>query len=561
MVRTFTRSGAAGSPRVISPCRRELINIQEAIVKNLKKEITRSVGKGTKESQAYLDEYMREFDHYERRSSWGELISAVRRAKIVYNGDYHTMAQAQRIPLRILRDVCGHNRKITLALELVRIERQGELDRFMAGGFSEQDFLKAIDYDRTWGFPWQQYRDLFLFAQQNSIRVVGINSEPRKGRGKLRRRDQAAARVIAREHLENRDRLIYVFDGDLHIAPGHLPMAVDSLLAEFDVHPEKVIVYQNSEKVYWDLARMGIEQETDVILMSEGQFCVMSTAPIIKVQSYLNWIDNTRELASPYPRSWGLDWVGAGDLYSQVLQLVKMIAGFLGIEAEGFDDFVVYSPGDLDFLDRLLAEEGLSVSEVREIAEHIGTNESYFIEKGNIIYVANLSINHAAEEAAHFIHKLCAGPMEPDLTQVGDFYCRLMHEAIGFLGSKIVNHKRPCYTLDDFKNPRRRHPTKPPERIAQLKDIGRFVRKHKRFEENFISKGRLWDLDGPMYQLSPAVHIGVTHALGYMLGEQLFNGLMSGTIAKDTIRDLFFVNFSDLTQALGIYLDCVATLT
>jgi hypothetical protein len=136
-----------------------------------------------------------------------------------------------------------------------------------------------------------------------------------------------------------------------------------------------------------------------------------------------------------------------------------------------------------------------------------------------------------------------------------------MHEALGFFGSKIVNHKRPCYTMDDFKNPRRRHPTKPPERIAQLKDIGRFVRKHKRLERNFISRGRLWDLDQTLYRLPPSVHIGVTHALGYMLGEHLFNGLMRGSVDKETIRDLFFVNFSDLTQALGIYLDCIATLT
>jgi hypothetical protein len=305
---------------------------------------------------------------------------------------------------------------------------------------------------------------------------------------------------------------------------------------------------------------MGIEQDTDVILVSKGRFCVMSTPPIIKFQSYLNWIDNTRELSSPYPKSWGLDWVGAGDLYSQVLQLVKMISSFLGLETDGLDDFVVYSPGDLDFLDRLSAEKGLTVSEAREIAEHLGTNESYFIEKGNIIYIANLSINHAAEEATHFIHKVCAGPIDPNLSQAEDFYCRIMKEAIGFFGSKIVNHKRPCYSLDDFKNPRRKYPTKPPERIDELKEIGRFVREHKRLERHYISKGRLWNLDIPMYRLHPAVHIGVTHVLGYMLGDRLFDGLMRGVVDKETIREFFFINFSDMTQALGIYLDCIATL-
>jgi hypothetical protein len=237
-----------------------------------------------------------------------------------------------------------------------------------------------------------------------------------------------------------------------------------------------------------------------------------------------------------------------------------MISQFLRIEAEGLDDFVVYSPADLDFLDDLREKSGLTRDEIRTIAEHIGYNESYFIEDGNIIYIANLSINHAAEEAAHFIHTVCAGKRRKNLGQVKDFYCRVMREAIGFFGSKIVNHKRPCYSLDDLRNPRRRFPNKPPERIEELRTIGKYVRMHRRYEQAFLSKQRPWDLEAPIYELPLRIHVGITHVLGYMLGSRLFESLMNAKTEKETIRRLFFLNFSKLSESLTTYQHLISTL-
>jgi hypothetical protein len=136
-----------------------------------------------------------------------------------------------------------------------------------------------------------------------------------------------------------------------------------------------------------------------------------------------------------------------------------------------------------------------------------------------------------------------------------------MREAIGFFGSKIVNHKRPCHYVDDFDDLRSMYPNKPVEKIEELESIGKFVRQHKRYEEMLLSKETPWRLEGPMYQLPLPIHIGVTHTLGYMLGDGLFEALMKGLIPKRRIRDLFFMNFSDLEQSLTTYLVWISTLS
>ncbi len=543
-----------------SRCRLQLIEIQKRIVEKLQDEIRASLKKPGKELLRYHHEYEAEFSNFLRCSTMNELIVAASKAEIIYNGDYHTMAQAQRIPLRILRALVEKRSKITLALETVHIEHQKILDRFMRDEISEQQFLEAIDYNKTWGFPWENYRDLFIFAKDNSIRVVGMNSEDNRGRGALRRRDRQAAEVIASEYINDRDRLVYVFDGDLHVAPSHLPREVDEKLARHGLKARSLIIYQNNENIYWELARRGLEQETDVVVIDENKFCVITTPPVIKFQSFLNWIENTRELASPYPKSWGPEWTGNCDLYAQILDLVRIITEFLGIDVAGLDDFTVYSTADLDFLDDLRDNYKLTLSEIRTIAEHIGNNESYFIEKANIIYIANLSINHAAEEATHFIHKTCAGARRENLSRVEDFYCRVMREALGFFGSKIVNHKRKSPKLEDFTHIRRKYSTKPPEKIEDLKIIGHFARRHKQLEQTYLQTGKMWRTGGEMYELPLRLHIGLTHALGYMLGNEMFEALIAGYMNKRFIKDLFFKNFSDLEESLGTYLSLVERL-
>ncbi len=544
----------SGTVDTKSSSREELIRIQKRVAERLKREIELSLKKPSQELIRYRQEYENEFRSFKRITSMDELIEAARQADIIYNGDYHPMAQAQRIPLRILRELIKYRPRITLALEMVLAHHQPILDKFMADEISEPEFLKAIEYQKTWGFPWQNYRNLFIFAKDNNMEVIGINSQGHRGKGALKKRDLVAARIIANQYIRDPGRLIYVFDGDLHVSPTHLPAATEEILNAHGHNPKSLIIYQNNERIYWELADRNLEQDAEVVLIDDNKFCVMSTPPIIKYQSYLNWIENTNELSSPYPRSWGPFWTGSCDLYDQMLDLASLIAEFLEIDQEGIDDFVVYSPADLNFLEDLRTNYRLSLEEIRTIAEHIGNNESYFIEKANVIYVANLSVNHAAEEITHFIHKLCAGPRGENLSQVEDFYCRIMREALGFFGSKIINHKRPCYTLQDFLEAPTRHPSKPPEQIADMITIGKWIAKHKSYEAEYLKTGRRWKLSGKMFSLPLRIHLGVTHALGYMLGEKLFEAIVRGEIRKQYVRSLFYTNFSDLDESLDTYL-------
>jgi len=155
-------------------------------------------------------------------------------------------------------------------------------------------------------------------------------------------------------------------------------------------------------------------------------------------------------------------------------------------------------------------------------------SESYCIPQRHTVYLANLSLNHASEEASHYLKYLCSGEEEPR-DPVDAFYANVIHEALGFFGSKIINHKRKCFHEREYlgligylsagKAPR--------DRRIEL-EISLLVLKHRELDKK-----------GLPIRSRHELFFGVTHGLGYMLGDRLYYALLEGKLSKEEIRDVF----------------------
>lgn len=539
--------------------RTHLLEIQKRLVGRIKREIDASIGALTPELRRYKRDYSAEFRHY-HVSDKKELMKAVLESDIVFLGDYHTLRQSQRTLLKLLEEALPHRLDVALAMEMVGREHQGALDEYMGGKIRGEEFLKRIDYDKTWGFPWSYYRPIFKTAKENGLRVAGINSFSDGGGHALEERDRKAAEVVARETLARPEALIIVFDGDLHIAGRHLPARVREALAEFGVKRKMLRIFQNSEKIYWRLAE-NYNEQVDVVRLRRDAFCISNTTPLVKYQSYLNWENNREELAPAMQSDWLLSADKSLDYGEQMREIVRAIAGFFGIKEKGLEDFTVYTTGDLDFLERLRESGEYTAEEVTEITVQILKNESYFITKGHIIYLANLSLTHAAEEAAHFINHVCAGSPEEPLAQEEDFYYRAMTEAIGWLGSKVINQKRECYKEQDYydfleqKAGRKLSP-----REEEIRRISYYVKQHKAMERRLFKNGGTSPTLRKIFDLPTALHVGVAHALGYMLGDKMYYALMSKEVSKEEMRRLFRERLYRDGRAFELYMHYAARM-
>ncbi len=540
MARVSLQRQAASSPRSGRPRspREELLLLHRRIWEENKRRIDRSARDDTGELQRYRGAYTRACASFRQVSTFAELAQAAAAAEIVYVGDFHTSKQSQKVFLKLAKRVREEGRTPILALELLQSRHQRWVDRYLAGQMPEAAFLRAVQFRRQWPFDnWENFRPIFDFAREAGVAVIGIDA-PIGGANSLSRRDVHAGGVLAKLLRARPGTTVLTLIGDLHIAPTHLPAATDRALAAAGRRPSKsLLVFQNSERIYWKLAERELERSAEVVRISANAWCVMNTPPIILQQTYLNWLERDEEV---------LDYA---DARTEFLTLLRRIASFLEIplpaEAEEVE---VYTCGDLSFLHQLRSRRLFRESEIEEIKRQIRSAESYFIPRSKMVYLANLSTNHAAEEASHFLKILCA-PEEVPRERVAAFYATCLHEAVGFFGSKIINDRRKTPHVPEFE----RLLSDDHDYGSGARRIARMVLAHHALERGIRVRN-----SHVLYRQPVDVFIGVTHALGYMLGEKLFYGMVAGKVSKSTLRDLYFDPFTAPGRARGLYFELAA---
>ena len=502
--------------------RQELLTIQKKLWKRNRELIDASILVKEPGFERYEENYRRAVRRYRERSNQEEMIREVLKADIIYVGDYHTCNQSQRSFLRILKAVSKKTKNFMVGLELIHKRHQDLLTRYMNGKISREAFLKRIKLKEHWIYDlWENFKPLFDFCEYHRIPMHAIEAAP--ANSTLLKRDEATAKLVAKIVKDNPSKKMFVFIGDLHIAPQHLPHFVSRELKKKNIKAKTLTLFENSEPIYWKLAEKGLDDTTEVVRINGGSFCRMHTPPLVCQRSYLNWLEHEE------------GEIDYADARHEFIELVDRICQFLriGLGKEG-EDVEIFTSGDLSFLKRLQDDERFSKKELNHIKQQILASESYYIAKARFVYLSNLSVNHAAEEASHFIKHVRSGTEEPR-ELVDAFYANILHEALGFFGSKLINHKRKCNHLNRFKAlvSFLEADGVPAERELEY-EMARLVVEYKKFEKK---KKPLEYAE--IFQAHMDLFVAVTHALGYILGDYMYYGLMSRKISRKAVRELF----------------------
>ncbi len=525
-------------PRGLSP-RQELLQLQKRIFAQNQEIIRSQAVVNERGFEAYERRYKRQVSKYQRVATIEELLERIDAADIVYLGDYHTNYQSQRTLLRLLKILTEREVPVMVGLEFVQKRQQKYLDDFLADRISEAVFLKRIQFEKYWYFDlWQNFKPIFEYARYHHLPLYGVEWSLGP-QATLEKRDQKAAEMVVDLLKRNPDKKLLLFAGDLHLAPAHLPKLVQRGLKERKIVKRDLIIYQNSETIYWQLAEDEVEDKVEIVKIDERSFCIINTPPIVWQQSYLNWLEHEE------------GEIDFSDAKYHFLGLMHRVAEFLGITdlSGGGEDVEVFTCGDLSFFKKLSESEDISRLELKQIKQQVLAGESYCMPSRHLVYLANLSLNHAAEEAAHYLKYLCSGPESPR-DPVDAFYANAMHEALGFFGSKIINQKRKCFhenayrsIIDYVKS------TSSSAGRKQELEIALLVLEHKKLEVRGvpIHSKRFFKSRQPLF-------FGVTHGLGYILGDRLYYGLIHEKIGKEDIKELFCHPMAKDGEAFQLYL-------
>jgi len=103
---------------------------------------------------------------------FAELIEELRGVRLVFMGEMHDNEGHHRAQLQVVRALKEAGAPVVVGLEMIRRENQGTLDLWVSGKMSEENFLKV--YRQNWGL-WPVYRDIFHYARQEKVPLLGLN--------------------------------------------------------------------------------------------------------------------------------------------------------------------------------------------------------------------------------------------------------------------------------------------------------------------------------------------------------------------------------------------------
>ena len=108
--------------------------------------------------------------------SLSELTRDLIESRLVFVGEIHTYQNHHHMQLETIRAIKNAGAPVAIGLEMFRRDSQTDLDRWLEGELSEKEFQKI--YYKNWNYPWPLYRDIFLFAQDHNIPMIGLNVPP-----------------------------------------------------------------------------------------------------------------------------------------------------------------------------------------------------------------------------------------------------------------------------------------------------------------------------------------------------------------------------------------------
>lgn len=111
-------------------------------------------------------------------SAQQQILKSIAPAKIIYLGEIHNSTTDHADQLAILEYLRQQKSKVPLAIGLEMFQKpyQPIINQYLAGKISEEQLVEQTEYQKRWGWPWENYAPLLRFAKANQIPVVALNT-------------------------------------------------------------------------------------------------------------------------------------------------------------------------------------------------------------------------------------------------------------------------------------------------------------------------------------------------------------------------------------------------
>ena len=107
--------------------------------------------------------------------TFDQFVERLLEAELICVGESHASDLHHRAELQIIKALCSHDGRLGVGMEMFQRPFQQAIDRFLRSELTEDEFLKASEYQDRWGYDWSLYRPVVEFCRRNGIPVAALN--------------------------------------------------------------------------------------------------------------------------------------------------------------------------------------------------------------------------------------------------------------------------------------------------------------------------------------------------------------------------------------------------
>ena len=192
------------------------------------------------------------------------LLEQLDEARVVYVGETHTRLEDHQIQERILKGLFDRHPSLIVALEMFPREAQPLLDRFSKGELPEEEFLRQVNWEEIWGYPFRLYRPMVLFAREKGLPLIGLNA-PREVVNKIAR--QGLAGLSPEERSRVADTFQYDQQGDREYVLKEYERHVKGSIKDFESFYEAQLAWEETMAETLVQALKGLPETTRVVVL------------------------------------------------------------------------------------------------------------------------------------------------------------------------------------------------------------------------------------------------------------------------------------------------------
>lgn len=95
--------------------------------------------------------------------------------RVVFVGEIHTRYDNHLNQLEIIRLLHARDPNLAIGVEYFQQPFQAQVDDYIEGRTTEQEFLRATHYFQNWGYDYRLYTPIFRYAREQHIPVRALN--------------------------------------------------------------------------------------------------------------------------------------------------------------------------------------------------------------------------------------------------------------------------------------------------------------------------------------------------------------------------------------------------